>query len=178
MVEAWASARSLHLLLTTTTTLPLHGNWWKTIGCCVNSPLGEFPVFTCDEVTHSLKLNRSAGPDYIDPEHLRYGGDALINLLTSIFNAIILSGHIPQSLCHGLVIPIPQGLNKDLSNPSNYREITILSNISKVLKKLLLHRISELESPPSTGWFQTRPQLRTYSFCSTRSDSGTKRARK
>ena len=61
-------------------------------------PLDELLKFTCNEgkeVIHSLKLDK----------------------------AIILSGHIiSQSLCHGLVIPIPKGLNKDLhvhvSNPS------------------------------------------------------------
>ena len=68
------------------------------------------------------KLNKSAGPDGTEPEHLNYGGETLILLLTHIFNTIILPGHIPPppSLCHGLVISIPKGLNKDLSNPSNY----------------------------------------------------------
>ena len=36
------------------------------------------------------------------------------------------------------VIPIPKGHTKDLSNPLNYRGITILSNLSKVLEKLTL----------------------------------------
>ena len=115
-------------------------------------PLNEFTKFIEEEMREvilSLKLNKSASPDGIESEHLRYGGETLILLLICIFSAIILSGYIPQSLCHGLVIPIPKGVNKDLSNPSNYRGITILSNISKALEKLLLFRISELETPSS-----------------------------
>ena len=96
----------------------------------------------------SLKLKKAAGPNGIEPEHLRFGGETLILLLTLVVNAIRLSGHIPQSLYQGLVIPIPKGLNKDLSNPSNYRGITILSNISKALEKLIPIRISELDPPP------------------------------
>ena len=98
------------------------------------------------EVVLSLTLNKVAGPDNINPEHLRYGRNLLINTLTLIFNAIIASGHIPAAFRCGLVIPIPKGQSKDLTNPTNYRGITILSNISKVLKK---QRIMELEPPPS-----------------------------
>ena len=56
--------------------------------------------------------------------------------------------YIPSSFLHGLVVPIPKGHNKDLSLPNNYRGITILSNLSKVLEKLLLLKIHQLDSPP------------------------------
>ena len=93
----------------------------------------DFVPFTIEEVTEavmSFKLNKAAGPDAIDPEHLRYGGEALINTLTILFNAIVFSGHIPAAFQCGLVILIPKGHSKDLTNPSNYRGIMILSNIS------------------------------------------------
>ena len=38
--------------------------------------------------------------------------------------------------------------NKDLSLPNNYRDITTLSNLSKVLEKLLLLKIYHQDSPP------------------------------
>ena len=68
------------------------------------------------EVVLSLKLNTVARPDNVDPEHLRYSGNLLINTPTQIFNAIIASGHIPAAFCCGLVIPIPKGQSKDLTN--------------------------------------------------------------
>ena len=36
-----------------------------------------------EEALQSLKPNKAAGPDEIDPEHLLYGGEALVSHLTS-----------------------------------------------------------------------------------------------
>ena len=47
---------------------------------------------TEDEVTaaiQSLPLQKAAGPDQIQPEHLRYGGDLLVQYVTALFNLII-----------------------------------------------------------------------------------------
>ena len=90
------------------------------------------------EVVESLPMHKVAGPDEIDPEHLIYGGKLLVKHLSIILNAIMATGHIPPSFTHGLVLPIPKGHNKDLSNPSNYRGISLLSNISKVLERLVV----------------------------------------
>ena len=106
------------------------------------------------EVILSLKLNKAAGPNDNEPEHLRFGGEALNGALAIIFNAILFSGHIPSAFRSGLVISISKGQSKDLSNPSNYRGITVLSNISKILEKLILLRISELDSIPSLNPLQ------------------------
>ena len=74
----------------------------------------------------TLKLKKAAGPDDIDPEHMVYGGDYLTAHLTILFNAIVRSGHIPGALRSVLLMPIPKGVTKDLTDPSNYRGITIL----------------------------------------------------
>jgi len=111
------------------------------------------------EALQSLKPNKAAGPDEIDPEHLLYGGEALISHLTSLFNATVSSGHIPAVFQSGLLLPIPKINKRDLSNPSNYRGITILSNVSKVVEKLVTQD-SPLRPFPltqsSAGWFQGR----------------------
>ena len=87
------------------------------------------------EATQTLKLNKAARPDNIDPEHrstLRRR--EIVQVLTLLFNALLKSSHVPSAFRHGLVIPIPKGANKDLSIPTTYRGITILSNISKSSK--------------------------------------------
>ena len=66
------------------------------------------------EAISTLKLSKAARPDGIDPEHLVYGGFALVHHLTVLFNAIISTGHIPASFPHGLVVSIPKGHKKDL----------------------------------------------------------------
>ena len=75
-------------------------------------PLGDFILFTADEVAEviqTLKLNKAAGPDDVDPKHLRFGGHELVKVLTLLFNAMTLSSHIPPAFQYGLVIPLPKG---------------------------------------------------------------------
>ena len=74
-------------------------------------------------ILNSLKRNKAAGPDELDLEHLHFGGQQLVKVLTLLFNSsMVLAGHIPLSFRHGLVIPITKGHNKDLANPSTIEE--------------------------------------------------------
>ena len=45
-------------------------------------PLGQFQLFSEEEVVKSLKVN---DPEDIDPEHLRFGGPRLVAVLTLLF---------------------------------------------------------------------------------------------
>ena len=114
----------------------------------------EFTPEEVKEAVLSLKLNKAAGQDNLDPEHLVYGGQSLIAYLTVLYNAIMATCHIPFPFLHGLVIPIPKGFNKDLTLPNSYRGITILSNAGKVFEKLLLCRIHEMVPPSSLNPLQ------------------------
>jgi len=113
---------------------------------------GESVTFTIEEVSEavkSLKCNKAAGPDELDPKHLIYGGELILEYLTLLFNAIMEATYIPSSFLHGPVVPIPKRHNKDLSLPNNYLGITILSNLRKVLEKLLLlNKMHQQDSPP------------------------------
>ena len=52
--------------------------------------------------------------------------------LTKLFNQSLSTGIIPLSWKKSLVVPIPK--NKEVSNPSNYRPISLLPIVSKVLE--------------------------------------------
>ena len=101
----------------------------------------------------TLKRNKAAGTDNIDPEYILYGGTLLTEHLTCLFNSMLVLSYTPESFRVGLVIPTPKGRNKDLTNPSNYRGITILSNLSKVFEKLLVELQSQ-DSPPALNALQ------------------------
>ena len=78
---------------------------------------------------------------------------------------ILLCRYIPECFRHAYVIPILKSHNKDPSNPSNYRGISLLSAISKVFEKLLLSRLHELTeslNPLYTLWISLKIQLSTY----------------
>ena len=86
--------------------------------------------------------------------------------------------YISSSFLHGLVVPIQKGHHKVLSLPNNYQGITILSNLSKVLEKLLLYTQNPPVglSPsfkPSSRWFQEASGLCPYCIYPPRSNSVT-----
>ena len=62
-------------------------------------------TFTLWEVLEAVKCNKAAGPDELDPEHLIYGVESLLEHLTLLFNAIMDATYIPSSFLHGLVVP-------------------------------------------------------------------------
>ncbi len=91
----------------------------------LESPLGEDLSFTTAEVAEAIKAlkpQKAPGPDGIETEHLLFSGPNTIRQLTDTFNAILSTGHIPQSFLHGHITPIPKSHNKDQSDPSNYTE--------------------------------------------------------
>ena len=79
-----------------------------------------FTLMKVSEAVKSLKCNKAAGPDELDPEHLIYGGELLLEYLNLLFNAIMETTYIPSSFLHGLVVPIPNEHNKDLSLHNKY----------------------------------------------------------
>lgn len=53
---------------------------------------------------------------------------------------MFITKHIPNSIKKGILTPVPKK-NKDLTNPSNYRGITVISIICKVLEICIRNRI-------------------------------------
>ena len=85
--------------------------------------------------------------------HWRLPADNFFSILSFLFNAILISGCIPAPFKLGFIIRIPNGFNKDLSIPTNYRGITLLSVISKVF---LLHHVRDQQDQlnPLQGGFR------------------------
>ena len=98
-------------------------------------------------------LSRDCGPDQLTNEYLKFGSSLLPVILSTLFNAILLSGHIPAPFKHGLYLSIPKGHNKDMSVPSNY---SLLSVIGNVFEKVLLLHLSEQQAQlnPLQGGFR------------------------
>ena len=65
-------------------------------------------------IIHSLPRNKAAGLDHLTNEHLSFADDTLAPILSTIFNVILATGHIPPIFQQGLIIPIPKCHNIDL----------------------------------------------------------------
>lgn len=88
---------------------------------------------------------KAAGIDEISYDILRKIPDETKIVLLNEYNKIWMQGHIPQDWKTGIVIPIPKG-GKNKHIESNYRPITLLSCMGKILEKMVNRRlITELE---------------------------------
>lgn len=87
-----------------------------------------------------LKNNKSAGPDQIAAELMKYGAEPIADALMPILNHIWETNTIPNDWKKGTVVTIPK--KGDLSLCRNWRGITLLNTVNKVLALLILDRIT------------------------------------
>ena len=72
-----------------------------------------------------------------------------VDFLTTILNAIVQSGKIPQSFKQGILFPIHKGGGKPKDNTDNYRGITVSSIIGKIFERILADHQDALLSQSS-----------------------------
>lgn len=89
-----------------------------------------------------LKNRKSPGIDKISNVLLKKIPMKGIVFLMHIFRACFKLSYFPDEWKHAKVIPIPKP-GKDLSSSDNYRPISLLNSLSKVLEKILVKRIND-----------------------------------
>jgi len=85
----------------------------------------------------TLKNNKASTFDLILNEMLKYGQSSIIKGLHKLFNLILSMGTFPLTCIwtNGIIVPIFKNGTKD--DPSNFRGLTIGSNICKLFTKVL-----------------------------------------
>ena len=89
--------------------------------------------------TTPTEYNKAQDIQGPSPEHLKFAPDVTFVLLSNLMNYIMHTGYIPQDMKQGVITPVLKK-DKDALLPTNYRGITVLSIIGKVLEKVLLKR--------------------------------------
>ena len=87
----------------------------------------------------ALKMRKSASVDNIPAELVQAGGEAMINILTTICNKIWKTGVWLTTWTQSLFITLPKKGNLQLCQ--NYRTISLISHPSKVMLKIILNRL-------------------------------------
>ena len=87
----------------------------------------------------ALKIGKSDGVDNIPAELVQAGGEATIDILTTICNKIWKTGEWPTTWTQSLVITLPKKGNLQLCQ--NYTTISLISHPSKVMLKIILNRL-------------------------------------
>jgi hypothetical protein len=99
---------------------------------------------------NKLKGRKAPGCDGVPNILLKNISGRAAILLTYIFFFCLELCYFPKKWRHATVIPIPKP-GKD--HPSNYRPISLLSFISKILERVILKRLNAFISTESPIWF-------------------------
>ena len=91
------------------------------------------------DVLISLDPNKASGIDDIPPRILQLCADALYRPLHHLFNMSLRYGLIPTGWKVHKIVPVFKA--GDPSSVKNYRPISLLPNISKVLERLIFNKI-------------------------------------
>ena len=87
----------------------------------------------------SLDITKASGPESIDSKVLKIIAPTMSCYLAKIINLSFESGCFPDCLKSANIIPVFKKDSKILIQ--NYRPISLLSNISKIIEKIMFSRI-------------------------------------
>jgi hypothetical protein len=101
-------------------------------------------VITPEEVYKcfcTLDQNKASGPDRIPATLLRHCASSICLSLSELFNKTLSVGKLPEEWKLSSILPIPKSGSS--SNVTNYRPISLLSLVSKVLERCIYNRLIE-----------------------------------
>ena len=107
----------------------------------VKHEVDEPPSF--DEVQTAVRKTNShkaPGIDDLPAEVYKYGGDQLLEKLTSLFTLCWSKGEVPGDLRDAVIVSLYKNKGEK-SDCSNYRGVTLLSTAGKILARVLLDRL-------------------------------------
>ena len=91
----------------------------------------------------SLDVSKSSGPDGISARMLKFTATSITPSVTKLFNQTITQARIPTQWKKSVIVPVPK--SSDASTPANYRPISLLPLLSKLLERhiyeLILHHL-------------------------------------
>jgi hypothetical protein len=108
---------------------------------------------TCDEIVNTvckMKNNKAGGPDGLEIEMVKNSMTTLLPCLHALYNNILISGILPEEWCKAVIFPLHK--KGDVSQPDNYRGISLLNVTGKIFTKLINNRL--------VSWAEDNDKLR------------------
>ncbi|KAK3566179.1 hypothetical protein QTP86_028434 [Hemibagrus guttatus] len=107
--------------------------------------LTQLSTVAAEEV---LQITRSCNPttcplDPIPSAMLQPISPDLLPFITTVINGSLTSGHVPTAFKKARVIPILKKPALDPSDISNYRPVSLLSFLSKILERVVCNQLSD-----------------------------------
>ena len=125
-----------------TSTLPKYeNNYSEYLGNKIQETMYVWPTFPMEvkNILINSKPKLSAGFDEIPLKLLKSSPDNIIMALSHIFNLSLSTGKVISDFKIAKIIPLYK--KGDASDINNYRPINLLSNISKILEKIMYRRV-------------------------------------
>jgi Reverse transcriptase (RNA-dependent DNA polymerase)/Endonuclease-reverse transcriptase len=104
----------------------------------------EIKAGDVQEIVNNLNIRKASGPDSIPIRVIKKLPTSAIRLLAFIFNAAFRLSYFPLQWKLGKVVAIPKP-GKDPTFPTNYRPISLLSNIGKMFERIVLLQLTSFE---------------------------------
>ncbi|KAK6749627.1 hypothetical protein RB195_001934 [Necator americanus] len=101
--------------------------------------VNEEPPTESGSCIQKMKNGKSGGDDGIIAEMLKYLPPSGIREMTKIIRSIWINERIPDSWRHAIIIPLHKKLS--VTDPRNYRGISLLRVMYKVLERIILDRL-------------------------------------
>ena len=114
--------------------------------CHIEDPLCNFKLATNDDVCSLVMKSTSAfspDMDVLSTTVLKANIGTLAPVLTRIVNLSIESSNVPKVMKHAVVTPLLKKSGLDPDSLSNYRPISNLSFISKLLERFIVSQIRQ-----------------------------------
>ena len=113
--------------------------------CQVRKPLSDFVPASEDEIRNIIAKSpsKSCILDPIPTWLLKKCGDSVIPLITAIVNMSLMSSQMPSELKKAILIPIIKKIILDPEVLNNFRPISNLPFISKIIEKVVALRVNE-----------------------------------
>ena len=98
-------------------------------------------VHDLGQIVKGLKNNKAVGNDGIPSELYKFAFERLLTMMSIFLSSCMLTGKLPNSILHVVIVPLLKCKSKDPADVNNYRPITVATALSKVLEQVLLSRL-------------------------------------
>ena len=114
----------------------------------------------------SLKKDKACDTLGISAEHVIYAeNDMLVMYLRDLYTSVFTDGDTPECLSLTTLLPFVKSYKKSLRSANNYRGISLIPILTKLLEYLILHKCPELaESHASQFGFKTHSSTQHAEF--------------
>jgi exonuclease III len=126
--------------------------------CCFTHQLNSFIPVTAAEVKHAIINSpmKSSGSDFIPTSLLLKCIDTVIDPITRLFNMSLKTGVFPDTFKSARITPVLKKSGADPQLFSNYRPISNLNFLGKVLERIVLQQLNKhLDTEPNFNIYQS-----------------------